>query len=189
MRWKDVSGWDGFYEVSDIGIVRSLDRVVERSNGTIQRFTGKTLKSFKNSAGYIMVRLSDSSNGRRECARVHRLVASSFIENSEMKPEVNHIDGNKSNSCLSNLEWVTPKENRVHAWEKGLRNKSHLRPQYGVRNGSSKLTDEIVVSMRILRQKGESYQSIANLFGVAKSTAMRAIKSELWTHIPAALEK
>lgn len=186
MKWKQVRGWEGLYEVSDDGHVRSLDRLVERSNGTSQKFSGKELKSFKNSAGYLVVRLSDASNGRRECARVHRLVATSFIENPDMKPEVNHIDGDKSNPRLSNLEWVTPHENRDHAWKTGLRNSSHLRPQNGEKNGSSKLTDECVIAMRKRREQGETYQCIADSYGVDKRTAMRAIKGEQWAHIPAA---
>lgn len=181
--WRPVVGWEGRYEVSCDGEVRSLDREVIRRDGTRQNFKGRVLGHYANSAGYKLVRLSDQSNGLRECARVHRLVAEAFIPNPESKPEVNHIDGNKYNSSLNNLEWVTSKENRIHAWRTGLRNRSHLPVKNGESNVNSKLSDEKVIEMLSLRNQGVSYKRLAKHFDVSKKTVIDAVKGRSWCHV------
>lgn len=82
--------------------------------------------STRYSKGYEIVDLY--KNGKRKTVRVHRLVAEAFIPNNDNKPEVNHIDGNKHNNNVDNLEWVTKKENCRHAWNNNL-----IKPSYGVR--------------------------------------------------------
>ncbi|WP_340617057.1 HNH endonuclease [Xenorhabdus entomophaga] len=124
--WKSLVGMEKSFEVNSEGIIRSKDRKIVRSNGTIQNFKGKILSRFKNSSGYPCVRVSDLNSGKRFILRCHRAVAEAFIPNPKNKPEVNHIDGNKENSDINNLEWVTSQENRKHAWNLGLRNRSHL---------------------------------------------------------------
>lgn len=111
-EWKDVVGYKGFYQVSNLGRLRSLDR---ESSG--KRYKGKIISS-KYRSGYIVDTLCKDGI-KRKCRR-HRLVAEAFIPNPEGKPEVNHIDGNKTNNQIGNLEWATHRENTDHAWIIGL---------------------------------------------------------------------
>lgn len=184
MEWRKVVGWENMYEVSDTGLVRSIDRSVFKRNGVLQNFKGKQLNSWLNSNGYPLVRLSDSTNNRRWMASCHVLVATAFIPNPLNKPEVNHIDGVKANPNVENLEWVTSKENRKHAWDTGLRNRSHLPVHIGEDKPNSKLTDEIVFKMRVARNAGRTYQSLADEYKVNKTTAINAIKGKTWSHVP-----
>ncbi|MRN08005.1 endonuclease [Staphylococcus capitis] len=116
--WKAIKGYEEFYEVSNLGRVRSLDRLTNNPMGTFIR-KGKILKPNINRGGYKFVLLTDE-NKKQKNKKVHRLVALNFIDNPLSKPFVNHIDGNKLNNEVDNLEWCTPKENTSHAIEKGL---------------------------------------------------------------------
>lgn len=106
--------------VSASGAVRSLDRVVYRSDtGTPTFHKGKVLVAIPDERGYLRLRLS--VNRKKTSKRVHQMVAEAFIQNPENKIQVNHIDGIKTNNCLSNLEWLTNGENQIHAIENGLK--------------------------------------------------------------------
>ena len=107
--WKDIKGYEGIYQVSNLGKVKSLNYKRGKHE--------KEIKQALNSRGYLEVGLF---NGKVKTHRVHRLVAQTFIPNPENKDEVNHIDGNKKNNAVSNLEWNTSKENVHHAWENKL---------------------------------------------------------------------
>lgn len=108
VEWKLIEGFDGIYSVSNYGDVKN-------------NRTGRLMKQRKTEKGYLRVGLT--TNGKPKCMRVHRLVAQAFIPNPENKPEVNHIDFNKKNNCVNNLEWVTGKENAKHSL--GNRKKSN----------------------------------------------------------------
>lgn len=110
--WRWVNGYEGLYMVSDHGRVMSMPGTYEFRDGMRSK-SGRLMELQDNGKGYKMVPLSRS--GKTEFRTVHRLVAIAFLENKENKPDVNHIDGNKSNNRLSNLEWVTKKENMAHA--------------------------------------------------------------------------
>lgn len=120
--WADIEGYEGLYQVSTLGRVRSLDRITQCTNcyGNKVDVTirGKLLRGSKDFAGYLVVMLYGSKS--RTTCKVHRLVAKAFISNPENKPEVNHIDGDKSNNYVDNLEWVTGSENKAHAYSIGL---------------------------------------------------------------------
>lgn len=115
--WKEIEGFENYYEVSNLGNVRGVDRLIPW-NGTTRNQKGKMCRLIEDGAGYIRVDLN--KNGKRKLKSVHRLVAGAFLPNTENKPEVNHIDGNKKNNILENLEWVTRSENMKHAVDRKL---------------------------------------------------------------------
>ncbi len=108
--WKAVVGFEGRYEVSDFGRVRSLDRIVIKRNGRQQPVVGRVLSGCVDGAGYLHVGLSEST-GKQRNVNVHRAVAEAFIERKEACKYVDHIDGDKLNNKVSNLRWVTSGQN------------------------------------------------------------------------------
>lgn len=109
--WKPIPGFEGFYEVSNLGRFQSL-----RSNSAF-RESPRALKLKLHHDGYLRVRLSKENKKYTPIA--HRIVASVFIHNSESKPHVNHINSVRIDNRVENLEWVTPKENIQHAIKQG----------------------------------------------------------------------
>jgi len=107
-EWRDIAGYEGMYQVSNLGRVRSLDRFVECSNSR-RFYKGRILSAEMDDKGYIRVLLSVA--GKRRSCMVHRLVATAFLDNSENLPEVNHKDENPANNALDNLEWCTKQYN------------------------------------------------------------------------------
>lgn len=112
IEWKPIKGYEGLYEVSNDGRVRRLKFI----NGKHNFEKIKECKQTLNTWGYMTVNLSKDGKGNTK--RVHKLVANAFIGESDL--QVDHIDGNKQNNRLDNLEYVTPKENTNRAWKKGI---------------------------------------------------------------------
>lgn len=111
--WKPVPGYEGMYEVSDLGNVRALRRTSYQ--GSVQRtLRGGKLAAFRNTDGYLLVRLFRDGIGKNE--RVNRLVARAFLGEPQSGQQVNHINGDRRDNRLVNLEWVTPTENMLHQW-------------------------------------------------------------------------
>lgn len=117
-EWRDVKGYEGIYQVSNTGEVRSLDRKCVYSNGDQHIHKGKTLTKTINNHGYFYISLCINSKPKKKF--IHRLVAEAFIPNPENKGNVNHKDGNPLNNNVNNLEWATYKENSRHAFRTGL---------------------------------------------------------------------
>lgn len=115
--WKPVVGFEGAYEVSNTGKVRSLDRYVNAKNNSKTFISGIIRKPQKNHKGYLSVVLSKHCTSYTKL--IHRLVAEAFIPNPKNLPQVNHIDTDKTNNNVSNLEWVTGLENIRHAFANG----------------------------------------------------------------------
>lgn len=109
-NWKDIDGYNGKYQISDEGEVRSFSRWKN----------GKLLKKGMTTTGYFHVNLVGTGRGDIKQKVIHRLVAKAFIPNPLNLPEVNHIDGNKLNNNVDNLEWVSREENIQHAYRIGL---------------------------------------------------------------------
>lgn len=117
--WKDVKGYEGHYQVSNMGNVRSLDIKVKCRNNKTRIIKGKDLKPILTKNGYLFINLWDKNNCKR--GLVHILVAKAFIPNPKNKLEVNHKDTNKKNNCINNLEWNTRSENTLHSYKMKLR--------------------------------------------------------------------
>lgn len=119
--WKDIEGYEGMYQVSNLGRVRSLKY---RDKKNIHILKGGTDKR-----GYKLIGLYFKE---RKTYKVHRLVAEAFIPNPNNLPQVNHIDGNPSNNIITNLEWCDSTYNAIHAYKTGLHksNKVGKRPVY-----------------------------------------------------------
>lgn len=110
-EWRDIKGYEGLYQVSSFGRVRSLDRIVNCNNGRIIHLQGKIMKAQKESSGYIHIVLQDRSRDKPDNRRIHRLVAEAFLSNPHKYTQVNHKDEKKENNNVMNLEWCSPKYN------------------------------------------------------------------------------
>ena len=102
--WKDIEGYERLYQVSNMGNVKSLERMKWNGRG-YQKIPERILKPGKIRGGYLQVQLS--KDGKSKPCKVHRLVATAFLDNSDNLPEVNHKDENKKNNCVENLEWCS----------------------------------------------------------------------------------
>lgn len=134
--WKDIQGYEGLYQVSNFGNIKSLNyRRTKKEREMAKRINGE---------GYEIVGLY---NGNQQLQTgVHRLVAQAFIPNPEHKEQVNHIDGNKRNNRVDNLEWCTQTENIRHAMRTGLLNIT------GASNGSSRKVQQLDLKGNVLKQ-------------------------------------
>lgn len=111
--WKDIEGFEGYYEVSSHGRIRSVERdIVERNGIKTQHLKGRIRKQIMGTMGYYMLHLN--KDGHYKSCFVHRLVAEAFLPNPDNLPEVNHIDENKENNAVWNLEWCDHLHNQRH---------------------------------------------------------------------------
>lgn len=121
--WKDIKGYEGLYQISNLGIIKSLNRAVNsrldnEGNPIMNIRKGRFLKQTINNQGYYRIILYKSSISKSYF--IHKLLGIHFIDNPDNKDVVNHIDGNPSNNKLSNLEWATYSEDKQHAVNTGL---------------------------------------------------------------------
>ena len=135
-EWRSVVGYEGLYEVSNTGQVRSLDRYVKGKSYRLHK--GKVLSPGKNSRGYLSAVLS--YNGKHKAITVHRLVAEAFLPNPDNLPEINHKDEDKTNNSVDNLEWCDRSYNNNYGTRKDKERDTKIKNGYwtGLRSGLSK---------------------------------------------------
>jgi hypothetical protein len=164
-EWKDIPEFKG-YQVSNSGQVKSLQRVLMRSNNRPFTISEKILKQYKDGSGYLYVCLPNKGfKAGFKNIRVHRLVANAFIPNIYNKPQVNHKDGNKTNNLSLNLEWCDNSENQIHAYKLGL---NHSNPLMGYSNNLSREIIMCDLSGNEIRRYGSVKEASRNM-GVADS--------------------
>ena len=171
--WKDIINYEGIYQISNLGRVKSLERIVPYGAVASRKEREKILKprhagySSREGIPYLSVALF--KNKVRKQFSIHRLVAESFCDNSQNKPEVNHIDNNPSNNCANNLEWVTTQENIAHRHKQGRSSSAK-----GVDNPNSKISEEDVNQIRkLLNESKLSQQKIADMFSINQGTVSK----------------
>ena len=175
MNWVKIKGYEDFYEISSSGEIRSKDRTLTDKIGRTRSWKGKVLNPDIAPNGYY--RVSFSINRKRKQFYVHRLIAEHFIPNPDNLPQVNHIDGNKLNNSLDNLEWVTVQDNVIHAYKNGLvkhvSGKEHF--NYG-KFGSESKRAKPVIATNIITNEKKRYGSIVETAkdGFTKSEVSRA---------------
>lgn len=170
--WKDIIGYEGQYRVSNQGTVTSVERRVWNGHKMVlwpAKQVGQRLRGHH--GGYPAVELSKEN--KKKPYSVHRLLAIHFIPNPLNKPEVNHINGIKTDYRLENLEWCTRRENMHHADRTGLRNVS------GENNYSAKLSPAQVQEIRSLRGK-YSQRALGKMYGVEHCTIGSIHRGESW---------
>ena len=180
-QWKDIAGYKGYYQVSNKGTVRSLNRVIKG------RFYQGKLKRliFNKKTGYVQVSLS--KEGVQKNFRVHRLVAEAFLPKVEGKNIVHHIDNCKTNNHLDNLRWSTVRENSRLAQEQGLYKPIHLQKfqrAIGSKHGRAKLNENKVVIIRyVLARKLATQAKLAQLYNVSQSRISEINNGKIWKHV------
>ena len=161
--WKDIPGYEGIYQISTSGQIKSSDRPVW--HGTFMYTRKGTIRKPFDARGYKALNLS--KDGKKTFFTVHRLVALTFIPNPDNLPEINHKDGNKLNNHVDNLEWCTPSQNTQHAVDTGLLSKQIL-----IEN-SRKGADKISVRLRC-EDTGEIFGKISDIAKVLKIKQLTA---------------
>lgn len=171
--FKDIEGYEGLYQISNLGRVKSLCRVVTTTDGRIRTLKEKILSLGLNTYGYNYLGLC--KGGKRKFITIHRLVADTFIPNPDNKPQVNHINGIKTDNTIDNLEWTTAKENMRHAVNSKLKISSK-----GTEHGMSKLTEKEVLE---IRESNLSQRKLAKLYAVTQPLISSIKRREIWKHI------
>lgn len=161
--WKEVKDYEGMYEVSNLGNVRNFK-------------TKHVLKSSLSKKGYPKVNLW--KNKGYKTRPIHRLVAIAFIKNNLYKPQVNHIDGNKTNNRLDNLEWCTQEENMRHAVDMGLKV-----GMSGEDNGRCKITEKLAKKIIEDIKNGHRNIDIKNKYNVTKDIVSNIKSKKAWKHL------
>lgn len=164
--WKDINGYEGLYQISDSGDVKSIYH--QGQDGRIVQ--ERLLKPCPVGKGYLSVCLRKNGKTKREY--IHRLVGENFVDNPDKFPVINHIDGDKHNNQFSNLEWVTYSDNNQHAYNTGLKAK-------GENFYNAKLNRRCVDEIR-RNGKYTTFQEIADKYGVSKATIRDVLTGKTW---------
>jgi len=179
-EWRDIKGYEGVYQASDLGRIRSLDKIRRKWNHQGKRdvdylYKGRVLKS---NICNIYLYVCLMHKGVKKSRSVHRLIAKTFVDNPNNKPNVNHIDFNHYNNSSNNLEWCTQYENIQHT-------KKHGRSRYanGEDQGKTRLTKEDVIKIRCMSKEGVSQGKIASMYKMSRSGICNIISKKSWKYV------
>lgn len=168
--WRPILGFEGIYEVSDLGRVK---RIAPDTRGN-PRFVGRIITPHTTAAGYLRVTLCRDAKATLHF--VHRLVARTFLgEAPQGKPTVNHLDGDKANPRLANLEWASYAENYRHALDT-----LGFKPPRGTAHWNAKRTPEDVAEIKCRVAAGESQRAVARSFRMAQGNVSMIVNGKLW---------
>ncbi len=173
-EWRDVIGFENYLQVSSLGRVLSKERFspyIRKNRSQMKYCKSYICKPGLTKAGYVEIALC--IEGVQKKFRLHRLIGKAFVPGYEQGFTINHINGNKSDNRIENLEWVTQAENTKHEWRIGL---CDLR---GSKHPRSKLTENAVKRIK----SGENVISLAKEFGVARNTIYKVKYGINWAHI------
>lgn len=165
--YKDIPGYEGRYQVSNLGNVKSLNYQ--------NTHKAKVMTPIAHHRGYMIIHL-----GQENIKFIHTLVAKAFIPNPEGKKYVNHIDGNKHNNIVTNLEWVTSKENVNHAIRTGLRNPDHYYRAMGVERANARAIEQYTKDGQFVK-RWDCISDAARAFNCKPSTIINNASGRLLT--------
>lgn len=183
--WKNIPDYEGYYQISNLGKVRSLTRVVknknkwDKINGTMI-ILGKLKEIQKRPNKRTFISLY--KNGSQKLFSIYRLIAIAFLPNPNNKPCINHKDGNPENNNINNLEWCTYSENTIHAYK----NKLFPNDQnVGEKNGRAILRNIDVINIRLILNEmnginEHKYNDLAKIYKVSRTTIYRIDKRTHW---------
>ncbi len=167
--WKDISGYEGIYKISNKGNIKSLSRFHVPKD--------RILTGFKSNNGYVCIELSKEGFSSR--FYVHRIMAIAFLPNPYNKPNINHKDGVRNNNNLDNIEWCTQKENIQHAHRTGL-----ARVGIGEKQAHSKLKTNNINKIRSMYRTGAyTMKEIGDIYKVSYQSISDVVNFRTWKHI------
>lgn len=168
--WKDISGYENYYQISNYGNVRSLDRVICNGLGGKMKVKGMIIEPRRGT--YLSIGLT--KQGKKKTFLVHRLVAVTFLPNPNKLPYVNHIDGNKFNNCDDNLEWSSETHNANHAYDMGL---AHS----GSKSHYAKIDERTVAEIIYLNETTSlTYSLIGKMYGLCSESISNMCRRKSW---------
>lgn len=175
--WKGIKGYEQYYQVSNLGRVRTISRLIKRNGKGDFILKARILKQQVSTKGYWNVRVCVDSV--QKTLSVHRQIGFAFIPNPENKPQINHKNTIKSDNSITNLEWVTNAENQAHAIRMGITKDKSL----GEKNGRATLTESDVRDIRYAIYKGVARKFLPQVYNLKYTTICKVVTGELWGHV------
>lgn len=173
-KWRDIPGYEGFYQASNAGRIRSLSRHVRTKGGALRLSRGRVLAGC--GPRYDLVRLS--VDGKQRTGLVHRLVCAAFHGRPPLEMHAAHIDGNAKNNRADNLRWATAKENCADRATHGTQVR-------GARVNTAKLSEDDVLAIRMRLRCGATTKALAVEYRVHRSNIQQIMRGAIWKHLTA----